>query len=452
MYAIVDIETTGGHASANGITEVAIYFHDGKKITESFQTLINPGLRIPYYISALTGINDEMVEGAPAFPDVAARIFELLHDKIFVAHHVNFDYSFLKHHLSLAGFNLQTKKLCTVRLGRKILPGLPSYSLGKFCLSLGISNSARHRAGGDAEATAKLFSILLERDIDGFIPQALNVRSKEQSLPANLAKSEIEKLPLVPGIYYFHNQKGKVIYVGKAKNIQKRVCSHFSNNKPGKQKQEFIRDTFSVTFKPCGTELMALICEAAEIRRLWPEQNRSLKRYQHTYGLYAFEDQNGYKRLAIDKIKKSLPALYTFNYLVDGHSMLRCLINDYNLCSRLCYLQKQITCEVNMKPCSVCTGEETALAYNKRVDIAVSGLQLLLPSFIIIDEGRAENEKSCVLMEKGRLYGAGFLDEVPDTGNLQFLKEKLTPYSSNDYLRNLISNYARQFPSKTIAI
>ena len=133
MYAIVDIETTGGHASANGITEVAICIHDGKKITQRFSTLVNPRMDIPVYIRALTGISNEMVQDAPPFEDVAADIYHLLHGKIFVAHNVNFDYSFIRHHLSAAGYDLQCNKLCTVRLGRKILPGLPSYSLGKLC-------------------------------------------------------------------------------------------------------------------------------------------------------------------------------------------------------------------------------------------------------------------------------------------------------------------------------
>ena len=139
MYAIVDIETTGGHASANGITEVAIILHDGNQVTERFSTLINPEIPIPSYIQALTGINDKMVSSAPIFKDVADQIFTLLQDKIFVAHNVNFDFSFLRYHLAASGYLLQTKKLCTVRLSRKIMPGFTSYSLGKLCNQVGIN-------------------------------------------------------------------------------------------------------------------------------------------------------------------------------------------------------------------------------------------------------------------------------------------------------------------------
>ena len=454
MYAIVDIETTGGHASANGITEIAIRIHNGIEITERFETLINPGINIPVYIRALTGISNEMVQNAPSFSDVASQIYQLLHDKIFVAHNVNFDYSFLRHHLNAAGFELQTKKLCTVRLGRKILPGLPSYSLGKFCTHLGIVNTDRHRAAGDAEATAILFSLLLQNDKEDHIKQSLNSRSKEQSLPPHLPKVDIDKLPFTAGIYYFHNAKGKVIYVGKAKNIKKRVFSHFSNNSPGRQKQDFLRDINSITFKECGTELMALIQEAVEIKRLWPENNRSLKRYEHAFGLYVFEDQKGYKRLAIDKTRKSLAALHTFNYILEGHELLKKLIVEFNLCARLCFIQKTKHCHglTDKQECPVCNHKETFDVYNRRVDQALLELKNSMTSFMIIDEGRVEQEQSCVLMENGKFYGTGFLDIKPDRENLEMVKAKLTPYLANDYIRNLVYSHAQKFPAKILML
>ena len=157
MYAIVDIETTGGYAANNAITEVAIVLYDGKQEIKRYETLVNPAMPIPRYVQALTGINDDTVSGAPFFSDVAEHIFEILRDAVFVAHNVNFDYSFLKHHLNINGFQLNSKKLCTVRLSRKVFPGLISYSLGNLCRSLGIEIANRHRAGGDVDATVLLF-------------------------------------------------------------------------------------------------------------------------------------------------------------------------------------------------------------------------------------------------------------------------------------------------------
>src|SRR6201985_3719633 len=331
MYAIVDIETTGGHASANGITEVAICIYDGKKITQRYTTLVNPRMDIPVYIRALTVITNEMVEDAPAFEDVAADIYHLLHGKIFIAHNVNFDFSFIRYHLAVSGYDLQCNKLCTVRLSRKILPGMPSYSLGKLCRHLGIENESRHRAMGDAEATTTLFSLLLQNDTGNHIGESLKQRSKEQALPSNLPKEDINRLPYTPGVYYFHDEKGKVIYVGKAKNIKQRVCSHFSGNNPGLQRQEFLRNIHHVTYQSCGTELIAFVLEAIEIKRLWPKYNRSLKRFEHAYSLYVFEDQRGYMRLVVDKHRKMTGAIYSCNTLFEGRTILLKLIDTFGL-------------------------------------------------------------------------------------------------------------------------
>ncbi|MDB5137672.1 MAG: polymerase subunit epsilon, partial [Mucilaginibacter sp.] len=439
MYAIVDIETTGGHANANGITEVAICIHDGKKVTQRFSTLVNPGRDIPVYIRALTGITNEMVQDAPPFEDVAADIYHLLHGNIFVAHNVNFDFSFIRYHLAAAGYDLQCNKLCTVRLGRKILPGMPSYSLGKLCRHLGINNESRHRAAGDAEATAILFSILLQNDSENHIREALKLRSKEQVLPANLPKLDVDRLPFSPGVYYFHDQKGKVIYVGKAKNIKKRVCSHFSGNNPGPQRQEFLRNIHHITYQDCGTELIAFVLEAIEIKRLWPKYNRSLKRFEHAYGLYAFEDQRGYLRLAVDKRRKLTAPLHTCNSLLDGRNLLTRLIETFELCPKLCFIQ------TNNGPCTginphlcACEGHETVEEYNKKVNLAIEELKEALPTFAIRDEGRKTDEHSCILIEKGQFYGMGYISHYFNADNLEQLKNFLTPYPGNDYIRNMI--------------
>src|SRR5580704_17636735 len=283
MYAIVDIETTGGYAANNAITEVAIVLHDGKKEFKRYETLINPGMPIPRYVQALTGITDELVAGAPSFASVAAAIFDLLHDAVFVAHNVNFDYSFLRHHLKLCGFDLNCKKLCTVRLSRKIFPGLTSYSLGNLCRNLEIPIANRHRATGDVNATIELFTRIIDNDRNGALPEMIKGKNREQYLPPHLSADQLEQLPITPGVYYFHNEKGKVVYVGKAKNLRKRVSSHFSNNKPNRQKQEFLRNIYSVSFQECGTELMAFLMECVEIKRLWPQYNRSLKRFEQVY-------------------------------------------------------------------------------------------------------------------------------------------------------------------------
>lgn len=164
MFAIIDIETTGNNCKYGYITEFAVYQHNGQEITNYFSTLINPGIDIPYYITKLTGIDNEMVKNAPKFYEVAKIIIELTAGRTFVAHNVQFDYRFLKEEFERLGYYFNRKTLCTVQLARKFLPGHSSYSLGKICSDLGIDIIDRHRASGDALATVKLFEILLQKN------------------------------------------------------------------------------------------------------------------------------------------------------------------------------------------------------------------------------------------------------------------------------------------------
>jgi DNA polymerase-3 subunit epsilon len=452
LYAVVDIETTGGHASANGITEVAINIHDGNQIVESYTTLINPKQPIPVYITALTGIDDTMLQDAPAFEDVALQIYQLLNDKIFVAHNVNFDYSFLKHHLAAAGYDLQCKKLCTVRLSRKLIPGKSSYSLGKLCTALQIPIQNRHRAAGDADATSILFNLLLDHDQEGVIAEMLKKTSKEQVLPPHLDKASILRLPNQPGVYYFKDSKGKIVYVGKAKDLKKRVTSHFTGNTPNRQRQDFLRTIHHVDYVICGTELMALILEANEIKRLWPENNRAMKRYEHKYDLYVFEDQNGYLRLAIDKHKKNNNPIQSFNSLLEGYNFLNQLVDKYQLCAKLCYLQKIATkcyAHENGQCFGACSGIETVAVYNKKLNAALNDIQKLQPSFALVDEGRKDEEFSCLVVENGKFYGMGyFTDKNYLSDGLAPIKSNLSIYQSNSYILNLILSHAEQHPQK----
>ncbi len=450
LYAVVDIETTGAYAAANGITEISIQVFDGNKVVEKFETLINPCQPIPRYIQAMTGIKDSMVATAPIFDAVAEKIHLMLQDKIFVAHNVNFDYSFVKSHLQEAGFTLNSKKLCTVRMSRKIFPGLPSYSLGNLCSSLQISMHNRHRAGGDAEATVEVLRRLLQEDREQFILKSLLRNSKEQMLPPNVPKEHFEKLPYTPGVYYFHNEKGKVVYVGKAINIRYRVNSHFSNNSESRQKQNFMKHVYGISFTSCATELMACILESTEIKKLWPAFNNSQKRWEDVYGIFSFEDQNGFLRLAVDKTKNRLNPVCTFHYLVDGHAILRKLIRDFSLCPRLCFLQTDPgACEgMEEGTCAgACCGEEQPSSYNSRVQQAIETLANQ-PSYAIIEKGLGSDDRSCILVWEGRFYGMGYISQDQNVENPLELKEVVTPYKENLFIRNLVQGYAARFPDR----
>jgi DNA polymerase-3 subunit epsilon len=445
-YAIVDIETTGGHAAANGITEISVFVHDGNRVIKHFETLINPQQLIPRFITSLTGIDNALVADAPAFDEIADVLFGILNENIFVAHNVNFDYSFVKHQLKQSGYELTAKKLCTVRLGRKVFPGLPSYSLGNLCRSLKIDIENRHRAGGDAKATVKLFEHMLASGAQIYIDGMLKRTSAEHWLPMNLDKQVIDKLPCRPGVYYFHNNKDKVIYVGKAINIKKRVSSHFTHNDSDLKRQHFIRNIYKVSYRQCATELEAIVLESTEIKRLWPRHNKSQKQPLVKYALYSFEDNRGYIRLAIDKKKKNLPHLYNFNLLNEGLALIKKMVEEFNLNARLCFIDKT----------PFTKAEDEALEppgiYNPKIKKALDALSKNLPTFALVDEGIAEDEKLYLLVERGSFWGMGYLPKSFTISSSGQLKNLLNPYADNDYIRNNIYSFAEANPHKKIQL
>lgn len=445
-FAIVDIETTGGYAGGSRITEIAIRIHDGTKVIESWESLVNPQQHIPPAIFALTGIDNELVRDAPIFDDISEKVLELLTDRIFVAHNVNFDYSFVRHQLEASGFKWTAKKLCTVRTARKIKPGLRSYSLGKLCYSLGIPLINAHRAGGDADATALLFSYLLECDTEGEILKMVKKTAVDQRLPPNLPPADFEQLPEKPGIYYFYNSAGKVIYIGKAANIKKRVASHFTGHTITKQRQLFMRDIYSISFEVCGTELMALLLECTEIKNLWPIYNKALKRFEPKFGLYQYTARNGYHYLAVGKLPKFHSCLESFSNLHDGITVLRKLAEKFEIDHRFCNYGAINDGEVYAK---IRTTDLPAIEiHNAQIESSVDFLITNRPTFAIIDKGRTNDERSCIWVEKGHFYGMGYLLAEVGITELSEIKDYVTQYKSNSYIMQLIYGYAKRYPVK----
>jgi DNA polymerase-3 subunit epsilon len=453
MYSIVDIETTGGHASGNRIIEIAIFKFDGKEVVDKYHSLINPEKRIPGFITSLTGITDEMCHCAPTFKQIASEIDDFMADTIFVAHNVNFDYTFVKGEFAALGKKFDRNKLCTVRASRKIFPYLSSYSLGNLCGSLGIEIKDRHRAEGDAEATVILLKRLLENDADNYITKALKKNSRETLVPANLPREQFDALPDTAGVYYFHDHKGKVIYVGKAINIKKRVISHFSGKQHSKQSQNFMKDIHGVSFEECGSELIALLLESYEIKKHWPMYNRSQKKAGKNVGVYQYEDMEGYLRISIGNITKHQQPLLSFRYMGDAREFLIDMANQFNLCPKLCSLQKVPgpCLDYHMGYCKgACVKEEDAEAYNLKVSEAICSFNDCGKTYVIKEKGRSADEYAVVLVESGKYLGYGFVSNDIQITGIQDFKTYVNGHWDNQDVQKVLESYLRTGKASSI--
>ncbi|NND88015.1 MAG: GIY-YIG nuclease family protein, partial [Flavobacteriaceae bacterium] len=367
-FTVIDVETTGGVRNGR-MTEICIMTVKGGEVVDTYQSLINPEENIPNNIVALTGITNEMVTDAPKFHEIAHIIEEKTRDAIFVAHNVNFDFGFLKKEFGLLGFKFSRKKLCTVRLSRKLIPGLRSYSLGRLCRDVGISLVGAHRAEADTRATTELFLKLLQLDeassYETFL-HFLHKSSRQGTLPPHLVTEDFEKLPETPGVYLFKDKKGKVLYVGKAKNIKSRVLSHIYGK--AQKTLALCNATHHLDFEETGNELSALLLEAEYIRKFYPMYNRAQKRPVHTYQIISYTNQRGVLQLALGKTKNATNSVLTLYNKIAGIEALIALCEKFQLCPKYCALQ------ITNEPCShykikdclgVCSGTEEVSVYNE---------------------------------------------------------------------------------------
>jgi DNA polymerase-3 subunit epsilon len=263
-------------------------------------------------------------------------------------------------------------------------------------------------------------------------------------------KAHFDALPHSPGIYFFHDSKGKVVYVGKAKDIRSRVNSHFSNNSDSKQKQNFLRTVHAISFQQTATELMAAILESTEIKRLWPPFNVAQKKPEELFGIFVYEDQNGYMRLAIEKKRKNSTPIYTFHYKVDGHGVLRKLMKEFTLCPKLCFMQTSTDACVGIAEdhCNgACEKREAASLYNDRVLQAISSLTKR-PSYVVLDKGLTEDEVSCIMVVQGAFFGMGYLPKNFEITSEKAIADYITPYKDNSTIRMLLSSFANANPER----
>lgn len=292
MYAILDIETTGGKFNEEGITEIAIYKFDGHTVVDQFITLVNPEKDIQPFVVQLTGINNKMLRNAPKFHEVAKRILEITENCIVVAHNSSFDYRILKTEYKRLGYQFKRDTLCTVELSRQLIPDKPSYSLGKLCKSLGIPMNDRHRASGDALATIQLFKLLLDKDVDKTIIES-SIKHFDTKKVAEKLTDLLKDAPSIMGIYYLHKEDGQIIFMGKANNIKNSLTNQFiKTTKRGLKIQE---KTTSVSYEPTGNFLLTDLKYHLELDINKPKFNLKSKKKMN---FSAFNSDN---MLLIDK-------------------------------------------------------------------------------------------------------------------------------------------------------
>ena len=444
MYAILDIETTGGQFNEEGITEIAIYKFDGHEIVDQFISLVNPEIPIQPFVVKLTGINNEMLRSAPKFFEVAKRIIEMTNDCVLVAHNADFDYRILRTEFRRLGYDFNIKTLCTVELSKRLLPEQTSHSLGKLVRALGIPMADRHRASGDALATVKLFKLLLDKDLNKEIVKEL-IKFEVQKGIAPKLMDIVESLPSKTGIYYIHREDGSLLFIGKSKNIRKRVNQHFTGiTKSAKKIQT---EVFTVTYEETGSELIALLKESQEIKINRPIYNRMSPKSNFSWAIYAGKDANGYLNLKLQKADGRKKEVKSYTSMQEGKEALVRITSDHKLCQKLTglYITKTHCHHYTTNECDgACIGKINATEYNERVQEFIDKNLFDNKTMVILDKGRNISERSAILVENGVYKGYAFYDLNYQINTLEILRNIIIPMQSNRDTRNSIQAYLRK--------
>lgn len=453
MYAVLDIETTGGKYNEEGITEIAIHKFDGHEVVDQFISLVNPEKDIQPFVVNLTGISNKMLTTAPKFYEVAKRIIEITEDCVLIAHNAQFDYRILRTEFRRLGYNFERKTICTVELAQKLLPEAESYSLGKLVRSLGIPVSDRHRANGDALATLKLFKLLLSKDLDKtIIKTVVKAETLGELSPRQL--DIVEDLPSEIGVFYMHNKDAEIILLNKSSNIKKRVNQYFTNS--GNRARKIQKEMRSVTFEKTGNELVALLKENEELIRNKPKYNAYYKRKLFSFAVYAVPNEEGYIQLKAEKLNNNIHLrITTFNSLEAAENFLHAVREEFQLCNKLNGLsQAKTSCsKVDEGTClGACIKKETAESYNQRVQEVLEKYSLNNKNIVIVDKGRALGEQSVILIKNGIFKGLGFCDLNYQINNPKILESILTPMDGNANTNHIIETYLRKRKVKRIIV
>ena len=430
MYAILDIETTGGKYNEEGITEIAIYRFDGHEIVDQFASLVNPQKKIQPFVVQLTGINNQMLRSAPKFHEVARRIVEITEGCILIAHNAKFDSRILSTEFRRLGYEYRRKTICTVQLSRQLIPDMPSYSLGNLTKSLGIPLKDRHRAQGDAYATVNLFKILLNKDKDKKIIKSYINTQEEKSQRATKLLKLVEDLPTETGVYYMHDTEGKILHIGKSKNIRKRVNQHFTSSTAKNKKLQ--KEVAKVSYALTGNLLIARLKVDDDIKNINPKYTRKSRKALFPYHLVQQKDSEGFIRLKIEKTDLRKRSLMTFRSLTVAENNLKRISDEFGLC----YEKNGIANSQSPRQENLDVNE-----YNARVQDFFDEYIYKQQTQLLIDKGREVGERSVIFIEDGVYKGYGFYSLNYQITERSILEKILVTPKNDRYARHIIDDY-----------
>ncbi len=446
LYAVVDVETTGGRLAEDRVIEVAVVLHDGKEVLEKYSSLVNPGRAIDPYVSKLTGITGAMVKNAPGFKDIHEEVLRLTQQAVFVAHNVRFDFNILRNEFRRLQISFDCPQADTINLAKKAFPGLSSYGLDSVCTALGIPNHGRHRALGDAEATAVLLGMIMEREeAVRWMYHELQSGLDPDLLPPQLPFAEIVKLPESPGIFFLRNAAGALLCMDHGKNLRKAAYKTITGFEKNPDPANPFATAVQIDFEPAPNELIARLLWIERMQQGSAPFNEPLKTTQRAFGIRAEADAQGALELKLERIVTEQDLFYPleFQSYVSARKALGDLLGKYGINAGRQLLRK--------------AGEIPDASFlerhNKQVEKALLTYSFPFRSFLLPGEGLHPGEKSLIWVEDNRFRGIGYYMPAEMEGKpAAALLEQIRPMEDHPESRKAIRAHLRKHRGQKLMV
>lgn len=425
MFAVIDVETTGGHLYDDRITEVAIYVTDGKKLIKSFSSLVNPERKITPFVVKLTGITDEMVSTAPTFAEIAEEVLSYTKDCVFIAHNISFDYSMIKREFKRIGIPFRRSNACTVELSQRVFKNQPSYSLGNLTKNLGINLSNRHRAYGDAEATAILLQMIIEEKGESYILDHSNANTQNIDFEGSLTQEIVDALPEDPGVFRFVNAEKEVLYISAAKNIFAAVSKFLLSEIKHSRYVDLFKNTASIDVQVFNSVVVAELQEIEDIRSIKPKYNKISIAKTYPVGIYENRGENS--------------SAFYVERNPNGKALWR-FINEKRANSFL----KKLNKERRLAPPSFPNHKEVIDKYRNDVEHALIEELYPMRTFFIIREVSFANTIYAIYIEDFSYIGYAEIDREFYDGRIETLKENIIYCENNPFVLKTLQRYLKR--------
>jgi DNA polymerase-3 subunit epsilon len=431
VFAVIDVETTGGHLYDDRITEIAIYVTDGQKLIRSFSSLVNPQRKITPFVVKLTGISDHMVSDAPLFSELADEILAYTENCIFVAHNIGFDYSMIKREFKRIGISFRRPSVCTVQLSQRVFSNQPSYSLGNLCKNLGIELNNRHRAFGDAEATAFLLHKIIEEKGDEYVREHSSTYSQNIEFKGSLTQEMIDALPEDPGVFRFLSKNNEVLFIKSAKNIFAEVSKFLLYEIKDKQYDDLFENIHIIDTQVFNSVIISELQEIEETRTILPPYNKTNLLKKYPIGIY----ENNQLEARAFYVERN----------VNGKALWR-FPNEKRAYSFL----KKIHKEHRIVPPVFPSKEEQIAKYREKVETALTTVLYPMRTFLIIREVSFANTLYAIYIEDYVYQGYAEINKDFYDGKIETIKENIVYCENNPLVQKALQRYLKKKAVKVI--